>query len=482
MAAKNLMQSGKRSRLENGNRLPRSLFVLVLALTLIVFGAAISLMTLHLRSAMWHQLLQQDAEILNAAAVVQDTQFLQQLEKPEDALPALLSASTLRGVLAIRIFNQEGQFLSSFPAEVKQGNIAEDDLGLIRQGSTVSHYLQNGNISEVYEGRSLLAPVPMMRAIIPIRSESAILGAAEFLLDATHARLAFQNVDRDLLTHALGLWVAGSLVICPLMWWAYRKLQKTHLLLAKRSSDLLRANHELAMSAKTSAIGAVTAHLLHGIKNPLFGLQNFVSSHGSSGQEMDTSTWEAAADSARRIQAMINDIVRILNESENSECQYELTLEELGSILHSKFAAEASSQFKTLTIQVDAEGELQNHHANLAALILANLVQNALQAVAVGGTVAVQIQGSENLVECRVTDNGPGIPPDKQLGLFVPCRSSKDGGTGIGLAISKQLAHHMGAELALENSSHLGSCFILILPSKIFISQKEPLEQNLMLT
>jgi nitrogen-specific signal transduction histidine kinase len=49
--------------------------------------------------------------------------------------------------------------------------------------------------------------------------------------------------------------------------------------------------------------------------------------------------------------------------------------------------------------------------------------------------------------------------------LFLPCVSSKQNGSGIGLAISQQLAKHLGADLTLTSSTSIGTCFELVLPA-----------------
>src|SRR5256885_10117139 len=50
--------------------------------------------------------------------------------------------------------------------------------------------------------------------------------------------------------------------------------------------------------------------------------------------------------------------------------------------------------------------------------------------------------------------------PELTAHLFAPCRSSKEGGSGIGLAISKQLANHLGAQLELKSNSPAGCVFV----------------------
>ena len=64
-----------------------------------------------------------------------------------------------------------------------------------------------------------------------------------------------------------------------------------------------------------------------------------------------------------------------------------------------------------------------------------------------------------------VTDQGPGLPAAVQAALFTPVTSTKAGGTGIGLALSGQLARHLGAELGLVRTGADGTEFCLRLPS-----------------
>ncbi|MGY8687440.1 MAG: sensor histidine kinase, partial [Verrucomicrobiales bacterium] len=59
----------------------------------------------------------------------------------------------------------------------------------------------------------------------------------------------------------------------------------------------------------------------------------------------------------------------------------------------------------------------------------------------------------------KVRDLGKGIPKELQERLFVPKRSGKDQGAGIGLVIAAQLARQIGGELRLEETGLTGTCF-----------------------
>ena len=64
----------------------------------------------------------------------------------------------------------------------------------------------------------------------------------------------------------------------------------------------------------------------------------------------------------------------------------------------------------------------------------------------------------------RVTDTGPGIESDAQASLFEPFATTKDGGTGLGLAASLEIARGHGGDLIALSSVSAGASFVLRLP------------------
>ncbi len=102
--------------------------------------------------------------------------------------------------------------------------------------------------------------------------------------------------------------------------------------------------------------------------------------------------------------------------------------------------------------------------------VILNLVSNAARYTEQGGiTVAVEKQGHEVLV--RVTDTGPGISPEEAERIFEPFYQSSSnrmwrdqGGSGLGLSISRQFIEHHGGQIWLESELNKGSTFFFKLP------------------
>jgi len=121
---------------------------------------------------------------------------------------------------------------------------------------------------------------------------------------------------------------------------------------------------------------------------------------------------------------------------------------------------------RKVKLMVEAGGTctLSSRTANLTSLVLLNLLENAVEATATGGTVSLSVVREAEWLRFRVRDEGPGFPEHLRHHLFLPCKSSREGGSGIGLAICKQIADHLGAKLDLVESSRQGCTFVLELP------------------
>ncbi len=98
-----------------------------------------------------------------------------------------------------------------------------------------------------------------------------------------------------------------------------------------------------------------------------------------------------------------------------------------------------------------------------------NLVRNAAEAVATrgGGQVWIRTRGDGDRVLIDVDDDGPGIPPELLDRLFDPFVSTKDGGTGLGLALTHQIIRDHGGTIEVAPRAPQGTRFTLALPRAI---------------
>ncbi len=154
-----------------------------------------------------------------------------------------------------------------------------------------------------------------------------------------------------------------------------------------------------------------------------------------------------------------------------------LTLEEgpvslpsLANELRALWTPAAKKKQLELTVELDASApETLKLDGRRLRQILGNLVSNALKFTQTGAVRVVLARANDRLV-CSVTDTGIGISPEQQrrlFGRFVQAddaRAKRYQGSGLGLALSRELAQLMGGTLDVESEPGVGSRFTCTLP------------------
>ena len=223
---------------------------------------------------------------------------------------------------------------------------------------------------------------PQLQVLLPLPGDNPEITLAAFTLDGSGLAAEFVRLDRNLRQRSwfvFGLLGAAMLTALGL---TFLRLIRAQRRLQHQTAQLVASNRELTLAAKTSAVGSVTAHLVHGLKNPLIALQQFVNSLASDPNSADAAEVAAdradAATSARRMKTMIDDVVRVLRD-EHGLTSFELSPQEVLEHVVQRAGSSAQKRQVQLTPSSWAQPRLGNRVANLVALILENLVNNAVR-------------------------------------------------------------------------------------------------------
>jgi len=98
--------------------------------------------------------------------------------------------------------------------------------------------------------------------------------------------------------------------------------------------------------------------------------------------------------------------------------------------------------------------------------IFLNLLKNALAAVGTGGMILVEIKRSNDEVVILFSDSGPGIPTKFQSQIFEPFFTTREKGTGLGLAVVKNLVEENGGVIHYRDGAAGGALFVISFPDR----------------
>jgi signal transduction histidine kinase len=102
---------------------------------------------------------------------------------------------------------------------------------------------------------------------------------------------------------------------------------------------------------------------------------------------------------------------------------------------------------------------------NLISQVVINLLRNAQQALAdtKNGSIRLAVEKNNEHIYITVEDNGTGIPEEYADQIFIPFFTTRSGGNGIGLAVSRQIVHRHGGTISFSSVPEKGTKFCVSL-------------------
>lgn len=221
---------------------------------------------------------------------------------------------------------------------------------------------------------------------------------------------------------------------------------------------------ELVRSARLAAVGRLSAGLAHEIRNPLASIQ------GSA--EVLADDFPQDSPKLRMLEIMQRETGRLnqvltrflaFARGEAGETQpFDLSSESEAVVELMSHRPEAATT--TLTVQADARS-LAVGNAEQIRQVLLNLAINGSAAAGPDGWVRLEISETDGRCECRVFDSGPGFTEEAVANFGTPFFSTKEGGTGLGLATSLRIVEDQDGRLFVDPEPAGGACVVLSLPA-----------------
>ncbi|HET98723.1 MAG TPA: PAS domain S-box protein [Desulfurivibrio alkaliphilus] len=243
----------------------------------------------------------------------------------------------------------------------------------------------------------------------------------------------------------------------------------------KKTEEVLRKieiERALAKTAALAAIGELTSSIAHEMRNPLSSIKMNAKMIQRMVEGRDATVAELAEISSQqslRLEKMLNDLL-----SYGKPLTLQISRTTTSALLNGALTAVRQEIVaKEVNIEVVDQTDQRSLLLDLELMTqaLSNLILNAVQWSPAGETVKITARFIEEEYASRllfeIRDKGPGINPEKIRRLFQPFFTTRQGGTGLGLATVRKIVEYHGGTVSAENLPEGGALFQLTIPPQM---------------
>ncbi|HEX7666899.1 MAG TPA: ATP-binding protein, partial [Polyangiaceae bacterium] len=250
------------------------------------------------------------------------------------------------------------------------------------------------------------------------------------------------------------------------------QLEKSTIELEKRTKqlrqsyqDLHEAQEELVRKEQLAVVGELAAVVAHEVRNPLAVIANAVAGlrKPSISREDQTTLLGILEDESSRLNRLVSDLLRYARPV-NVQRSHVL----LGDVLDRALRFARENEQVTIQSKIETDDHAVWGDASLLRQVFDNLVDNAVQAMPLGGSLSVVIRASKDEgvegVSVLVSDTGEGMDTTVKARARDPFFTTRPSGTGLGLAIVDRIVEAHSGHLLISSHAGEGTTVTVFLP------------------
>jgi signal transduction histidine kinase len=235
---------------------------------------------------------------------------------------------------------------------------------------------------------------------------------------------------------------------------------------ARKTAALESAQKKLLHAERLTAVGQGVVRVSHEIKNPLMVIGGFARqvARKIQGDEASIKKLNLIAEEVQRLEKLlteVRDFTRV-REAAMQEGDINQAVQAVADLMESTLSGAGIR----LHLQLDPDPGHNLFDPDQIKQVLINLVKNAKEAMPRGGMITIRTRGNTQRSFIEVEDNGQGITPEHLKEIFNPFFTTKEKGTGLGLAVSLKILNDHNGELLVSSQVGEGSVFTVRLPRR----------------
>jgi two-component system, LuxR family, sensor kinase FixL len=226
--------------------------------------------------------------------------------------------------------------------------------------------------------------------------------------------------------------------------------------------------------SRMATIGEMAAGVAHELNQPLTAIANYAQAcrrllarPDADPTDLQQALAEITAQAARAA-----EIIRRLRDLARSQHSERATTDINALVREMIELVESDARLHGVHVSLELTDGLPGVLVDVGQIqhVILNFVRNSIEALTLqpsgGGRLSIRTsRPAAGEVEVAVIDNGPGLTPDAMARLFDPFFSTKESGTGMGLAISNTIARTHGGSVGYRPNQPSGACFYMLLPA-----------------
>jgi len=222
--------------------------------------------------------------------------------------------------------------------------------------------------------------------------------------------------------------------------------------------------NKLIQAERLSAIGEISARLAHDLRNPLTVIKGTVEIIKAKNKKIDTEF------SSKQIEMMERAVSRMSNQIDEVLDFVKIqTLHATRNSLFETIGLSVTKIKKSTDFSINVVGNNVQfvYDADKLEVVLDNVITNAVEAINEKGQIDIRVNDNLNEIVIEIEDSGTGVPDELLTKIFEPLFTTKQRGTGLGLASCKRIIEQHGGSIHVKSKP---SMFIIKLPKLLEIS------------
>jgi PAS domain S-box-containing protein len=237
------------------------------------------------------------------------------------------------------------------------------------------------------------------------------------------------------------------------------------LLTMRDAESVRRIENEIELSRRLAAIGRLTSGVAHEVKNPINAIVVHLEILREKLQQIDPDSrrhMDIIGNEIQRLDRVVKTLVDFTRpvELRLSDVDLRQTLREVTDLA----APDASRHGVTIDHDLGGDPLPVRVDADLVKQAVLNIVLNGVQAMTNGGTLSLRARRTRNAAQVEIADQGGGIPPEIRDKVFNLYFTTKEKGSGIGLAMSYRVMQLHNGSIEFDSEPGNGTIFRLQLP------------------